>query len=51
MAEKIKADVDRLLLVSKIKKSSILPKCIRRFVFNVMFSNIPQILETKFYAL
>ena len=51
MAEKIKMDVDRQILISKIKKSSILPKCIEKFVFNVIFSNIPQILETKFYAL
>ena len=31
--EKIKTDVDRLLLVSKLKKSSILAKYIRKFVF------------------
>ena len=51
MVEKIKTDVDRQLLISKIKKSSMLTKCIEKFVFNVIFSNIPQIMEKKFYAL
>ena len=59
MVEKIKTEVDRLLLVSKLKNSSILGKYIGKFfslsekkystcVF--IFSHISQILETKFYV-
>ena len=33
MVEKIKTDVDRLLLVTKLKKSSVLAKYIENFVF------------------
>ena len=51
MAGKIKTDVDRQLVTSKIEKSSILIKCIEKFLFNVIFSNIPQIFEKKFYTL
>ena len=61
MAEKIKTNVDRLLLVSKSEKSSILAKYIGKFFFTVKtksslftsvftFSTIPQILEAKFYV-
>ena len=60
--EKTKTDVDRLLLVSKFEKSSILAKYIGKFIFIVktkirvftsvsIFSNtILQILKTKFYV-
>ena len=61
MVEKIKTVVDRLLLVSKMKKSSILAKCIGNFCFTFKtksslsmsvftFSTIYQILETTFYV-
>ena len=54
-------DVDRLLLVSKFEKSSILGKYIGKFVFTVktksslstsffIFSTISQFLGTKFYV-
>ena len=60
MVEKIKMDVDRLLLVSKFKKSSILAKYISKFVFIIenksspstslfIFSNMSGISKTKFY--
>ena len=56
MLEKLKTDVDRLLLVSKLKKSLILVKYIGKFVFIIktksslstsvfIFSAIFQILE------
>ena len=61
MVEKIKKDVDRLLLVSKLKKSSILAKYVGKFAFMIktnsslststfIFSAISQILETTFYV-
>ena len=61
IAEKIKKDVDRSLLVSKMKKSLILAKYTEKFVFIIkaksspstsvfIFYNISQILKTKFYA-
>ena len=60
MLEKIKTEVGRLLLVSRIKKSSILAKYIEIFfsiiktkntpsTSDFIFSNIFQILKTKFY--
>ena len=62
MVEKIKMDVDRLLLFSKLKKSSVLAKYIRKFVFTVktknilftsvfIFSTIPQIKKEILYIL
>ena len=59
MVNKIKKDVDKLLLVSKMKKSSILVKYIENFVSVIetkislstsvfIFSTIYQILKTKF---
>ena len=62
MEDKIKTDIDRLLLVPKLKKSSILAKYIEKFVFIVktksslismsvsIFSTISQILKTKLYV-
>ena len=61
MLEKIKTDEDRLLLVSKLKKSSILAKYIEKFFFIIktksslstsvfIFSAISQILKTTFYV-
>ena len=60
MVEKIKSDVDRLLVVSKLKKSSILAKHIGIFFIVAtksslstslfIFSTISQILKTKFYV-
>ena len=61
MIETIKTDVDRLLLVSKFKKSSIVKKYIENFFFIVktksslsmsvfIFSAISQILQTAFYV-
>ena len=58
--EKIKTDIDRLLSVSKMKKSSILVKYTEKFDYIIkaksspstsvfIFSNISQILITKFY--
>ena len=60
MVEKMKTDVDRLLLVSKLKKSLILAKYIGKYVFTVktksspstsifILSAISQILETNLY--
>ena len=59
IVEKIKTDVNRLLLISKMKKSSILEKYTEKFVFIIktknspstsvfIFSDISQILKTKF---
>ena len=61
IVEKMKTDVDRLLLVSKMKKSSILGKYIRDFLFIIktksslstsvfIFVTISQILKTKCYV-
>ena len=59
MVEKIKTNVDRLLLVSKLKRSSFSEKSIGNFFFfmktkNIsmslfIYSTISQILETIFY--
>ena len=61
MVEKIKTNIDRLLLDFKLKKSSILAKYISTFFFMIetksrifmsgfIFSTIFQILKNKFYA-
>ena len=53
IVEKLKTDVDRLHLVSKMKKSSISKNILEYFFFyyqNFIFSTISQILKTKFYV-
>ena len=61
MAEKIKTDVDRLLLVLKMQKSSVSEKFIGKFVFTVqtkrslstsvfIYPVIFQILTTNVYG-
>ena len=50
MAEKIKRDVDGLLLVSKLKRNSIFEKYIEKFLF---LSSLPftKFLKTTFYVI